>query len=92
MAFFALGELTRSLFFKERQLPLTPQYNREQRRLSRTNAYTEEAHAKMKLIKMMSYGHRKVEVYIKKVLLAFLPATIITLVIYHNFYGRAGPV
>ncbi len=52
-----------------------------------TNANTEGAHTKMKLIKRMSYGYRNVEVYIKKVLLAFLPATIIPLIIYHTFYG-----
>ncbi|MBC7361737.1 MAG: transposase [Candidatus Aminicenantes bacterium] len=33
-----------------------------------TNAYTEGAHTKMKLIKRLSYGYRNVEVYIKKVL------------------------
>jgi len=50
-----------------------------------TNAYTEGAHTKMKLIKRMSYGYRNVEVYIKKVLLSFIPITIIPLLIYHTF-------
>lgn len=51
-----------------------------------TNAYTEGAHTKMKLIKRLSYGYRNVEVYIKKVLLAFIPITLIPLLnIYHTF-------
>lgn len=50
-----------------------------------TNAYTEGVHTKMKLIKRMSYGYKNVEVYIKKVLLSFIPATIIPLLLYHTF-------
>jgi transposase len=52
-----------------------------------TNAYTEGAHTKMKSIKRLSYGYRNVEIYIKKVLLAFIPITLIPLLnIYHTFF------
>jgi hypothetical protein len=44
-----------------------------------TNAYTEGAHTKIKLMKRASYGFRNVEVYIKKMLLAFLPPLLLTL-------------
>lgn len=50
-----------------------------------TNAYTEGVHTKMKLIKRLSYGYKNVEVYIKKVLLSFIPAAILPLLIYHTF-------
>jgi transposase len=38
-----------------------------------TNAYTEGVHTKMKLLKRASYGLRNIEVYVKKMLLGFLP-------------------
>lgn len=38
-----------------------------------TNAFTEGTHTKIKLIKCLSYGFRNVEVYVKKMLLAFIP-------------------
>jgi transposase len=38
-----------------------------------TNAYTEGCHTKVKLIKRLSYGFRNVQVYIRKVMLGFLP-------------------
>lgn len=44
-----------------------------------TNAYTEGAHTKIKLTKRASYGFRNVSVYIKKMLLAFLPPLLLTL-------------
>lgn len=44
-----------------------------------TNAYTEGAHTKIKLMKRASYGFRNVSVYIKKMLLAFLPPVLFTL-------------
>ena len=44
-----------------------------------TNAYTEGAHTKIKLIKRASYGFRNVSVYIKKMLLAFLPPLVLSL-------------
>lgn len=42
-----------------------------------TNSYTEGVHTKMKLVKRVSYGFKNVEVYIKKVLLAFLPFSLL---------------
>lgn len=51
-----------------------------------TNAYTEGVHTKMKLMKRMSYGFKNVEVYIKKMLLSFVPITLIPLInFYHTF-------
>ena len=50
-----------------------------------TNAYTEGVHTKMKLIKRLSHGYKNVEVYIKKVLLSFIPTAILPLLIYHTF-------
>lgn len=38
-----------------------------------TNGYTEGCHTKVKLLKRVSYGLRNVEVYIRKMLLGFLP-------------------
>ena len=38
-----------------------------------TNAYTEGCNTKVKLLKRLSYGFRNVEVYIRKMLLGFLP-------------------
>lgn len=38
-----------------------------------TNAYSEGCHTKVKLLKRLSYGFRKVEVYIRKMLLEFMP-------------------
>jgi len=43
-----------------------------------TNGYTEGAHTKIKLTKRLSYGFRNVQVYIRKMLLAFLPTWLIT--------------
>jgi len=38
-----------------------------------TNAYTEGVQTKIKKIKRESYGFRNVEVYVRKVVLSFLP-------------------
>ncbi len=38
-----------------------------------TNAYTEGAHTKIKLMKRVSYGFRNIHNYIAKMMLAFLP-------------------
>ena len=38
-----------------------------------TNGYTEGCHTKFKLIKRISYGFRNTEVYIRKMMLGFLP-------------------
>lgn len=38
-----------------------------------TNAYTEGAHTKIKMLKRISYGFRNVNVYVRKMLLGFLP-------------------
>lgn len=42
-----------------------------------TNAFTEGVHTKIKMIKRTSYGFRNIEVYIKKVMLAFIPFALI---------------
>lgn len=42
-----------------------------------TNAFTEGVHTKIKMIKRTSFGFRNIEVYIKKVMLAFIPFAII---------------
>ena len=42
-----------------------------------TNAFTEGVHTKIKMIKRTSYGFRNAEIYIKKMLLSFLPFAII---------------
>lgn len=44
-----------------------------------TNGYTEGCHTKIKLIKRLSYGYRNVHVYIRKMLLGFLPTSLPTL-------------
>lgn len=38
-----------------------------------TNGYTEGCHTKIKPLKRLSYGFRNVQVYIRKMLLGFLP-------------------
>ncbi|RDV79749.1 transposase, partial [Ammonifex thiophilus] len=38
-----------------------------------TNGYTEGVHTKIKLLKRISYGFRNRGVYVRKMLLAFLP-------------------
>jgi len=44
-----------------------------------TNAFTEGCHTKIKLLKRTSYGFRNVEVYLRKMLLGFLPVSFATL-------------
>jgi transposase len=48
-----------------------------------TNAYTEGVHTKIKLLKRASYGLRNIEVYVKKMLLGFLPPLL--LYFHHTF-------
>jgi len=48
-------------------------------RLRITNGFTEGCHTKIKLLKRLSYGYRNVEVYIRKMLLGFLPTSFPTL-------------
>lgn len=50
-----------------------------------TNAYTEGVHTKFKLIKRMSYGFRNVNIYIKKMLLAFIPIAVLNAYFFHSF-------
>jgi transposase len=38
-----------------------------------TNGFTEGCHTKIKLLKRLSYGYRNVQVYLRKMLLGFLP-------------------
>ena len=38
-----------------------------------TNAYTEGAHNKIKMIKRMSFGFKNIDIYIRKMMLAFIP-------------------
>lgn len=42
-----------------------------------TNAFTEGVHTKIKMIKRTSFGFRNIEIYIKKVMLAFIPFALI---------------
>lgn len=42
-----------------------------------TNAFTEGVHTKIKMIKRTSFGFRNIEIYIKKVMLAFIPIALI---------------
>lgn len=44
-----------------------------------TNGFTEGCHTKIKLLKRLSYGYRNVQVYIRKMLLGFLPTSFLTL-------------
>lgn len=44
-----------------------------------TNGFTEGCHTKVKLLKRLSYGYRNVQVYIRKMLLGFLPTSLSTL-------------
>ncbi len=50
-----------------------------------TNAYTEGVHTKFKLTKRMSYGFRNVGIYIKKMLLAFMPIAVLNAYFFHSF-------
>lgn len=44
-------------------------------RLRITNGFTEGCHTKIKLLKRLSYGYRNIHVYIRKMLLGFLPTS-----------------
>lgn len=44
-----------------------------------TNAFTEGVHTKIKKIKRVSYGFRNVDVYVRKVVLSFIPITLLPL-------------
>ena len=48
-----------------------------------TNAFTEGVHTKIKMLKRTSYGFRNTEIYIKKMMLAFLPFAVISLLLPH---------
>lgn len=48
-----------------------------------TNAFTEGVHTKIKMLKRTSYGFKNPEIYIKKMMLAFLPFAIISLLLPH---------
>ena len=50
-----------------------------------TNAFTEGAHTKIKMIKRQSYGFRNVQVYIRKMMLAFIPIGLLGGLIWHTF-------
>jgi transposase len=43
-----------------------------------TNAYTEGVHTKIKMLKRTSFGFRNIDVYIKKMMLAFIPFVVIS--------------
>lgn len=49
-----------------------------------TNAFTEGAHTKIKMIKRLSYGFRNVQVYIRKMMLAFIPIALLGGLIWHT--------
>jgi len=50
-----------------------------------TNAFTEGAHTKIKMIKRLSYGFRNVQIYIRKMMLAFIPISLLGGLIWHTF-------
>ena len=50
-----------------------------------TNAYTEGANNKIKMIKRMSFGFRNVQTYIRKMMIAFIPITLLGGLIWHTF-------
>nr|MBO2470001.1 hypothetical protein [Bacillota bacterium] len=43
-----------------------------------SNGYTEGVHTKIKLLKRISYGFRNREIYVRKMLLAFMPLAWLT--------------
>ena len=43
-----------------------------------TNAYTEGVHTKIEMIKRTSYGFKNIDIYIKKMMLSFLPFLVIS--------------
>lgn len=48
-----------------------------------TNAFTEGTHTKIKMLKRTSYGFKNADIYIKKMMLAFLPFAVISLLLPH---------
>lgn len=48
-----------------------------------TNAFTEGVHTKIKMLKRTSYGFKNPETYIQKMMLAFLPFAVISLLLPH---------
>jgi len=48
-----------------------------------TNAFTEGVHTKIKMLKRTSYGFKNPEIYIKKMLLGFLPFAVISMLLPH---------
>ena len=50
-----------------------------------TNAFTEGAHNKIKMIKRMSFGFRNVQTYIRKMMIAFIPIAYLGGLIWHTF-------
>jgi len=49
-----------------------------------TNAFTEGAHNKIKMIKRMSFGFRNVQTYIRKMMIAFIPIAYLGGLIWHT--------
>ncbi len=49
-----------------------------------TNAFTEGAHNKIKMIKRMSFGFRNVQTYIRKMMIAFIPIIYLGGLIWHT--------
>ena len=48
-----------------------------------TNAFTEGVHTKIKMLKRTSYGFKNPEIYIRKMMLAFLPFAVISFLLPH---------
>jgi len=48
-----------------------------------TNAFTEGVHTKIKMLKRTSFGFKNTEIYIKKMMLSFLPFAVIALLLPH---------
>ena len=55
-----------------------------------TNAYTEGVQTKIKLLKRASYGLRIIEVYVKKMLLRFLPPLLLVCTILSDIEPTSG--
>jgi len=47
-----------------------------------TNAYTEGIHTKIKMLKRTSYGFKNIDIYIKKMMLSFLPFIVMASLFY----------
>ena len=49
-----------------------------------TNAYTEGSHTKIKMIKRLSFGFKNIDIYIRKMMIAFIPIAYLGGIIWHT--------